>query len=612
MPPIRRPQPQFSGAGRGLAPRRAATPASVFDPALRCLNAGNVTGAISRLLACRQHVRKSEIASNLLANLLLRVSRADQAVEWFGAALKLRPDYPEALAGRGLALQSLERHAEAVSSYDRALLLRSEDPDTLYNRGVALEALGESDAALHAYEQALAQRPEYARALLRLSALLDRMDRLKEASAALDRLLAFAPANPDALCAKGDLLQRVGRYDEAVALYDRALAQQPDSFAAHANRATALKKASRSTEALAAAEAALLLDPCDTDMLILKGNVLRDLGERDEAYRIYRAAAALGPLKIYPTAKAAPDFRVMLLFSPSCSNTPYEDLIGNAPFESEMLMLLDGLEYDMATLEDRAAIVVNLISDADLGDSVLQDAELFLSRFGRPVINPPHLVRGTDRLSIARRLSGIPHAIIPQMERCPRQEAGKAGSAIGFPLVVRTVGTHGGEAMEMCADIEALDGFVAQHDDSEFYLSQFVDYRSPDGYFRKYRFMFIGGQILPYHLAIGDTWKIHHATTDMAACSWMQEEEAAFLKQPDRVFDAPALEVLRTISEQIGLDYFGIDCALSADGRVVVFETNPSMLIHLHNADFPYKDEHVLRIRSAFAGMLAERARIAA
>jgi tetratricopeptide (TPR) repeat protein len=605
---FRQPQRKFIPAGKAPARQRAAAPSSVFDPALRCLEAGDVAGAVSRLLACRQHVRKSEIACNLLANLLLRLSRPEKAVEWFDAALKLRPDYPEALAARGIALQALGRHGEAAASHEAALALRPDDPDTLYNRALALEELGNRQAALASYGRALVLRPDYPAALLRLGALLEGLGRLKEAGAALDRLLGFSPADHDALCARGNLFQRIGRYEDAVALYDKALALRPDFFAAHANRAAALKKALRGEEALASVERALALSPGEADMLILEGNVLGDLGRHDEADRAYRDAAAIRPLKIYPAGKPMPDFRALLLFSPSCSNTPYEDLIGNAPFESGLLMLLPEMEYDMAALASRADVLVNLVSDADRGDAVLHEAEEFLSRFGRAVVNPPHLVRGTDRLSIARRLADIPHAVVPRMERCRGEGVDAAGAGIGFPLVARTVGTHGGEAMELCADPGALQAFAARHEGSEFYLSEFVDYPSSDGLFRKYRFMFVGGEILPYHLAIGDNWKVHHATTRMAECPWMQTEEEAFLREPAGVFGPDAFEALRTISERIGLDYFGIDCGLSSDGRLIVFEANPSMLVHMHNAEFPYKDEFVLRIKDAFARTLAEKA----
>lgn len=40
----------------------------------------------------------------------------------------------------------------------------------------------------------------------------------------------------------------------------------------------------------------------------------------------------------------------------------------------------------------------------------------------------------------------------------------------------------------------------------------------------------------------------------------------------------------------------------------MVFEVNASMLVHDSNPNFPYKTPAVLAIKSAFAGMLAERA----
>ncbi|MDE1994155.1 MAG: hypothetical protein KGI75_16750, partial [Rhizobiaceae bacterium] len=130
----------------------------------------------------------------------------------------------------------------------------------------------------------------------------------------------------------------------------------------------------------------------------------------------------------------------------------------------------------------------------------------------------------------------------------------------------------------------------------------------PDGLFRKYRFFFVGDEILPYHLAIGDGWKVHHASTRMASVEWMRREEEAFLANPDRVFGPQGMATLDAIRRQIGLDYFGIDCSLDSEGRVVIFEVNASMLIHIHNQNFEYKTPHVQRIKRAFELLLERRA----
>ena len=57
---------------------------------------------------------------------------------------------------------------------------------------------------------------------------------------------------------------------------------------------------------------------------------------------------------------------------------------------------------------------------------------------------------------------------------------------------------------------ETAKAVVAQRPGTDRYFIEYVDYRSADGYFRKYRFIFVDGQILPYHLAIPA--KIHSET----------------------------------------------------------------------------------------------------
>jgi hypothetical protein len=153
---------------------------------------------------------------------------------------------------------------------------------------------------------------------------------------------------------------------------------------------------------------------------------------------------------------------------------------------------------------------------------------------------------------------------------------------------------------------------LAQCSDTDRYLIEYIDYRSDDGYFRKYRFIFVDGQILPYHLAIGSDWKLHHDSTDMADQQWMQREEESFLNDPASVFDSGHYRALREIQQRIGLDYFGIDCGLDRSENLVVFEVNASMLVHDRNEEFPYKAPFVLRIKSAFDEMLRKFAITAA
>ena len=116
--------------------------------------------------------------------------------------------------------------------------------------------------------------------------------------------------------------------------------------------------------------------------------------------------------------------------------------------------------------------------------------------------------------------------------------------------------------------------FLARRPDDDHYVIEYVDYAaSSDGHFRKFRF--VGEEVLPYHLAIGNDRKVHHVSTDMANQPRMQQEEAAFLGNPAAIFNAAHYQALRVVRERFGLDYFGIDCGLDPDGRTPNAKSSP-------------------------------------
>jgi hypothetical protein len=67
---------------------------------------------------------------------------------------------------------------------------------------------------------------------------------------------------------------------------------------------------------------------------------------------------------------------------------------------------------------------------------------------------------------------------------------------------------------------------------------------------------------------------------------------------------------LRAMCERIGLDYWGMDCAETHDGRLLVFEIATGMVIHdMDDPElFPYKVDQIKRVRHAFNAMLIHAA----
>lgn len=356
---------------------------------------------------------------------------------------------------------------------------------------------------------------------------------------------------------------------------------------------------------------AAALNPRDAESLYWIGAIRQKFDDLDGALAAYAAAARIHPLIKRPAVKSPADFRVLALYAPFAGNTPAEYLFKDACYDTDTLALFGGSEADLAALGG-FDLVVNLISDADQAQAELPMAAALVTWLGKPVINHPDRIRRTTRDEIAGLLPDIAGCRVPSILRLPA--GGDVAAAVreaelllSFPLLVRPAGTHGGDDFEKIESAAELAAWLGPRQ-GDHYLIEYVDYASRDGHFRKYRFIFAGEKILPYHLAIGHDWKLHHDSTDMADHPWMQQEEAAFLANPAAVFTPAHYETLRTIRTRIGLDYFGIDCGLDRDGKLVVFEVNASMLVHEHNEAFPYKAPYVRAIKAAFDELLAQHA----
>jgi Tetratricopeptide repeat len=74
-------------------------------------------------------------------NVLLGVSRYEEAIKKYEQAIKIKPDSWEAWNFRGVALLQLGRYEESIASFDRALEIKPDYQDAKTNREIALKEL---------------------------------------------------------------------------------------------------------------------------------------------------------------------------------------------------------------------------------------------------------------------------------------------------------------------------------------------------------------------------------------------------------------------------------------------------------------------------------------
>jgi tetratricopeptide (TPR) repeat protein len=110
-----------------------------------------------------------EIQLNL-ASVLLAQGDSDLATRLLQMLVSRDPDFAEAQVDLGVALLG-RNNAEARSHLEAALRLKPDSPEAAYNLGLLEENAGHLDEARRLYRQALTHRPDYQRAADRLRAL---------------------------------------------------------------------------------------------------------------------------------------------------------------------------------------------------------------------------------------------------------------------------------------------------------------------------------------------------------------------------------------------------------------------------------------------------------
>jgi tetratricopeptide (TPR) repeat protein len=194
----------------------------------------------------------------------------------------------------GAALWNRGRAPEAIEMIDAALRARPDYPEALCLGGFILGEAGQQEAALRFYDRALKSRPDFVAALSNSGKLLFGLGRFEEALVAFDKALAVAPANADSWNNRAGALRELGRLEESIVACQQAVLLRPDFAEATLNYGTALMKLDRHEEALPIYRKAKALRQDFAPAMCGEGLTLRALGQFDEALIAFDEAVRLG------------------------------------------------------------------------------------------------------------------------------------------------------------------------------------------------------------------------------------------------------------------------------------------------------------------------------
>lgn len=183
------------------------------------------------------------------------------AMDLYGRALKIHPNYAEAHANRGNVLRYLSRYTEALESFDRAIQLRPDYAEADNNRGITLRDMQRLEEALLSHDRALEIRPDYGHAWKCRGLVLGDLKRFTEALTCHDRAIELCAEDAQAFKYRGNVLYRLKRFEEAVQSYTQAITLRPGDAEAFYNRGLPLRELLRLEEAIESCERAIQIRP---------------------------------------------------------------------------------------------------------------------------------------------------------------------------------------------------------------------------------------------------------------------------------------------------------------------------------------------------------------
>ena len=264
-------------------------------------------------------------------------------------------------------------------------------------------------------------------------------------------------------------------------------------------------------------------------------------------------------------------------------------------------------------------VIFNEITDPDSHKVALLNCKNLIASQGKPAVNHPDAILGTTRDLISANLSGIAGLKTPLTVRIkprnPEQvEAAIKASNLSYPVIFRQAGDHGGASTTLLQSsheiVELMHSYAL--DGRSFYLTQFVDYASSDGLYRKYRLVIVGNSLFLRHLIISDNWLIHaNSRSFMTDKPAMQLEEEQTLKSFATLLGPKLIKTISQISARLKLDYYGIDCSIKPQGEILAFEVNANMNILINPAPAPnIWESPIAGIKNAISRLIVQRAGI--
>lgn len=182
------------------------------------------------------------------------------AMRDFDAALKIKPDFPQAYANRALVFVRIDSLPRAIADYDRAISINPDYAAAYVGRGNVYRLLNDHRKAVGDFTKAISIQPDpvayFNRGLSRQKLALH-----SEAIDDFDNAIGFRADAPEVYQAKGLSEMALKRYDSAYDNFYKAASGSKRNFEAWALRGQAAEALGNRQDAVKAYNRSLQINP---------------------------------------------------------------------------------------------------------------------------------------------------------------------------------------------------------------------------------------------------------------------------------------------------------------------------------------------------------------
>lgn len=221
--------------------------------------------------------------------------QTDQAMAAYREALRLKPDYGQALTGLGALLLLQKQMEEARDLFERALRVDPNHATALINLAMIDRAEGDVPTALNRLRQVVARNPDFAEAHLNLGSLLASQNQLEPAISHLSKAVALQPQRAPAHLNLASAYLQAQRWQEAETHFRTTLTLNPKLGFAYEGLGQARAGQGHATDAINAYRQAVTLGRRTPQTFTLMGQAYLAAGDRTTARDAFLIALKMDP-----------------------------------------------------------------------------------------------------------------------------------------------------------------------------------------------------------------------------------------------------------------------------------------------------------------------------